>query len=78
MNLAKLIVELPQSDADFLEEYTNRHKTTNEELFEQLIKQLRMIENYSFHPDIQKFAGIIPCDADVKTSYYEYLEEKHK
>jgi len=78
MNLAKLTIELPAAEAIFLEEYAKRHKITIEEIFEQFIKQLRMYENYSFHPDIQKFAGIVPKDIDARREYYEYLEEKHK
>jgi len=78
MNPAKLTIELPASEIVFLEEYAKRHQTTIAELFEQFIKQLRMSENYSFHPDIQKFAGMVPKDIDARREYYEYLEEKHK
>jgi len=78
MNLTKLTIQLPASEVVFLEEYAKRHQTTIEELVEQFIKRLRMHENYSFHPDIQKFAGIVPKDIDARREYYEYLEEKHK
>ena len=78
MNAVKLILELPVSDVVFLEEYATQQKTTIEELFDQFIKRLREIENYSFHSDIPKFAGVIPPDVNARKEYYEYLEEKHK
>jgi len=78
MNPSKLTIELPQPEVTFLEEYAARHATTVAKLIEQFIKQLKMSEKYSFHPDIQKFAGMVPKDIDARREYYEYLEEKHK
>jgi len=78
MDATHVTIPLPKPEAVFLEEYTERHKLTVAELFYQFVKQLQRIEKYSFHPDIKKFAGMIPKDVDVRKEYYEYLEEKHK
>jgi len=78
MNATQLTVRLPESEVILLREYAQRHKVTVEELIGQFVKQLRIAEKYSHHPDIKKFAGIIPPDVDVRSEYYEYLEEKHK
>lgn len=64
---------------EFIEDFAKHHKVTIADLLANFIKQLRTVETeYSFHPDIKKFAGIIPKEVDAKTAYYDYLEEKHK
>jgi hypothetical protein len=79
MDTTQLTIQLPQSDVIFLENFTKRHKVTIADLLANFIKQLRAVEiEYSFHPDIKKFSGIIPKEVDAKTVYYDYLEEKHK
>jgi hypothetical protein len=30
------------------------------------------------HPDIERFAGILPSDIDAKGEYYEHLLAKHR
>lgn len=79
MNTTELTVQLPESDVVFLEEFAQRHKTTVSDLIANFVTQLRKTEQeYLLHPDIRKFAGIIPEEIEVKTAYYDYLEEKHK
>jgi hypothetical protein len=79
MKETQLTLQLPESEVAFLEAFAKRHKVPVAELVTNFIKQLRIAEEeYSHHPDIQKFAGIVPRDVDAKTSYYDYLEKKHK
>ena len=47
-------------------------------LVDQILAQRGLVKKYSIHPDIEKFAGMIPKDVDVRKEYYEHLEEKHK
>ena len=30
------------------------------------------------HPDLERFAGVIPADLDTKDSYYKHILEKHQ
>jgi len=34
--------------------------------------------NARHHPDVERFAGIIPPDVDVEKEYYECLRKKHQ
>ncbi len=44
----------------------------------QFLARRRLRAKYSFHPDIERFAGMIPKDVEVRKEYYEHIEEKHK
>lgn len=78
MNATSLTVHLPESEVTFLEEYAEKHQVTVEELIDQFVKQLRIAEKYSYHPEIKTFAGIVPKNIDARKEYYEHLEKKHK
>ncbi len=30
------------------------------------------------HPDVERFAGVIPADVDVEEGYHEHLRRKHQ
>jgi hypothetical protein len=78
MNATQMTIQLPQPKIIFLEEYAQRHKVTVAELIDQFINQLRVAERYSHHPEIEKFAGILPADIDAEKEYYDHIEEKHR
>lgn len=78
MNATALTIQLPQPEIAFLKDYAERHQVTVSEVIDYFVKQLRVAEKYSFHPDIERFAGMIPKEVDVRKEYYEYLEEKHR
>jgi len=74
----QLTIDLAEPDLAFLMDYTKRHKITVTELIDQYLKQLRMVERYSLHPDIEKFTGIVRDGIDAKSAYYEHIEGKHR
>ncbi|MGH7601059.1 MAG: DUF6364 family protein [bacterium] len=78
MDAAQLTLQLPKTEVAFLEEYAERHKVTIAQLIDLFVKQLRFAEQYPYHPDMGKFAGVVPKDVEVQKSYYEYLEAKHQ
>lgn len=49
-----------------------------EKLIDQVLEQRGLLKKYSFHPDMEKFAGMIPKDVDARKEYYEHLKQKHK
>ena len=73
MDTTQLTVHLPESDVTFLEAYAKRRNITISELIDQYIKQLQISEGYSFHPDIEKNAGVMSSDIDAKRTYYEHI-----
>ena len=77
----KQIVEIEALIAEiaFLEGFVKRHKVTISDLLATFVEHLRKTEEeLSLHPDIKKFAGMIPKDVDVRKEYYEHIEKKHK
>lgn len=78
MNIAELTLRLPEAEALFLEGLAERYKVPVSELIVYFVEHLRNVERYDRHPDIQKFAGIIPGDLDVVKAYHDHVEDKHK
>lgn len=75
---SKITINLPQSDINFLERYAAKKSRTISDLIDEYITLLRKIENYSFHPDIEKYAGFLPNNLDAKATYYHHIIEKHQ
>ncbi|MFQ5628526.1 MAG: DUF6364 family protein [bacterium] len=78
MNTIQLTIDLPEAEARYLERFAQRHKVSVSQLIDHYAKQLQITEKYSHHPDIKKFAGIVPNDIEAQKAYYEAMEEKHK
>jgi len=78
MNTAELTVRLPEAEALFLKGFAEKYKVPVSELIMYFVEHLRKVERYTHHPDIKKFAGIIPLISDVAEDYYDHLEEKHR
>jgi len=77
-NVTQLTIHLPESEVAFLKDFAERRKVTVSQLIDQYVKQLRIVESYSHHPDVDRFAGIVADEADARATYYEYIEKKHK
>ena len=73
--MAHLAAEDLEGDDDEYVSWAGEYKLKQKLL--QDLQELRKIE-YGYHPEIEKFSGIIPSDIDAEKEYYEYLEEKHK
>ena len=78
MPTSRLTIDLPKSEIDFLEKYAKRNKTTVIELINRWIKSLETKSKPAIHPEIEKFTGIIPPDADVDKAISDYIMQKHK
>lgn len=78
MATSRLTVDLPKSDIDFLKTYARKNKTTVSELIDRWIKTLKPNTRPAIHPDIKKFTGIIPQDADIERAITDHIMEKHK
>ncbi len=78
MDKTQLTIQLPESGLTFLQAYAKRQNKSISELIDQYIQQLQILENYSYHPDIEKGSGQIPKDLDAQKEYYDYIEEKHR
>ena len=76
MPTSRLSVTLPESEINFLKQYAKKEKTTIPRLIDRWIKTLKA--QTDIHPDIKKYTGIIPADADVDKAITDYVMEKHK
>jgi hypothetical protein len=47
-------------------------------LVDEILEQRGLRKKHSLHPDIEKFAGMIPKDVEARKEYYEHIEKKHK
>jgi hypothetical protein len=75
MKTTELIVQLPETEAQFLADYAKKHALTLGELLAQYARRLRSRE-----PDISNlnFTGTVPPDADARQEYRDHLENKHR
>lgn len=46
-------------------------------LVDEILEQRGLLKRSSLHPDIEKFAGMIPKDAEARQEYDEHLKQKH-
>jgi hypothetical protein len=76
MPTSRLSVTLPESEINFLKQYAKKEKTTIPRLIDRWIKTLKA--QTDIHPDIKKYTGRIPADADVDKAITDYVMEKHK
>lgn len=78
MRIAELTVQLPEEDIDFAREYARTHKLTIAELFDRVLRDLRIREPGGLHPEVAKISGLVPPDVDARTEYREHLLAKHR
>lgn len=82
MQTGQLTIQLPKTEIIFLERYAKQHQMTMAELIDAYVKQLQQSENTAvwpaIDPEIEKHAGILPGDLDVKREYAAYFEAKHR
>ena len=78
MKIDQLTIRLPKSEIAFLQSFAARHNVTVSQLIDHYVQQLRVIESYEHHPDVEKFAGILPAGENVRERYLDFLAEKHR
>lgn len=78
MSTQSTTLRIQKSKISFLEEYAKRHNVTVAKLIDEYILLLRISDKYSYHPDIDKFIGIIPDAINLKDIYFNHVMEKHK
>ena len=78
MSTRKLTVRLPEENIAFAKDYAARHGITLTELIDSYLKRLRRSPQGELHPDILRFSGIIPSDAEARQEYRDAMEEKHR
>lgn len=71
-------IQITGSEKAFLENYAKRHASSVNKLIKDYIQLLKLTEDYSYHPDIEKFAGIIKDDPDPQGSYRDHIWKKHQ
>jgi len=65
MSTSQITITLPESSINFLEKYAQKNYRTVSELINDYVTLLKKVENYTFHPDIEKYAGFLPADLDM-------------
>ena len=78
METQKLTVRLPIEDIAFLKGYAQNHGITVTEALHRYLYRMRELERAEIHPEVSKFTGLAPSNADAKEIYCEHLKEKHR
>ena len=78
MDTTKLTVRLPREELEFVKRYARDHRTTVTALIDRYFTRLRVAASGPLHPDVKRFTGLVPNDADARTLQREHLESKHR
>jgi hypothetical protein len=74
MKTTELTLQLPEDEAQFLENYAKEHAISLGDLVTRYVRLLKRIP----HPDNLHFTGTVPPDIDVREMYREHIEKKHR
>ena len=78
MPTAKLTVNLPTEEIEFLEEYAQQHGLTAAEVVVRYLHRLKSGAQPAIHPDIAALTGLVPPDTDAEAEYHRHLLDKHR
>ena len=78
METTKLTVRLPRAEVEFAKEYARKHGVTVTALIDRYFSRLQAAAPSSIHPEVARFAGLVPEHADARQLYQEHLEGKHR
>ena len=73
MNTSQLSIEITDSDMTFLEKYARKNRKSLSQIVNDYILLLKKTDDYSFHPDIEKYAGFLPADLNIENDYHNHL-----
>ena len=78
MDTQKLTVRLPADDIAFLKEYARHRGITVTEALHRYVYRLRELARADIHPEVSRFAGLVPSDVDAREAHAGRLAEKHR
>ena len=78
METTKLTVRLPKEELEFAKQYARDHGITVTALIDRYFARLQAQQSGPIHPDVQRFSGLVPSDADVCELHLQHLESKHR
>ncbi len=78
MKTTKLTIRLSNEDLEFLREYAKRRKTTATAVVLRYLSRLKSAETFRRHEAVEKIAGLLPADLDVKEEYLAGILRKHR
>ena len=76
MGTRKLTIHLPEEEIEFAKRYAARHGLTITQLIDRYLRRLQRQEEGPLHPDIVRFSGIIPSEAEGEGEDYRALQGK--
>ncbi len=78
METRKLTVRLPQEEIEFAKRYAREHGITVTALIDRYFSRLRATAPGAVHPEVERFAGLVPEHIDARQLYREHLVDKHR
>lgn len=78
MSGSRMTVSLTPAGKRVLKEYAKRHRMTVSQLVGRFAQQLDSGGDYPVHPELARFVGIIPENADPRREYAEHVLGRHR
>ena len=78
METTKLTVRLPLSEVQFIKKYAREHGVTVTALIDRYFSRLQSASPHAIHPEVERFTGLIPADADPRQLHRDHLQSKHR
>jgi len=78
METTKLTVRLPRAEVEFAKQYAREHGITVTALIDRYFSRLRAAVPGPIHPEVERFAGLVPEHIDARQVHREHLESKHR
>jgi hypothetical protein len=73
MATAKLTIQLPAEEVEFLKSYAQEHGTTVAEVVGRCVQRLKTPIRRPLHPDIVSLTGLVPEHLDAEADYRQHL-----
>jgi hypothetical protein len=77
MQTQKLTIRLPAEDIAYLKSYARQQGITVTEALHRYLRMLRSPERGEIHPEVSRFAGLVPPDVDARQEYVRHVERRH-
>ena len=74
METTKLTVRLPRAEVQFVKQYAREHGVTVTALIDRYFSRLQAASPNAIHPEVERFAGLVPEDIDARQLHRDHIQ----
>ena len=78
MKTTKLTVRLPRAEVQFAKAYAREHGVPVTALMDRYFSRLQAAAPNAIHPEVERFAGLVPGAIDVRQFRREHIQGRHR